>query len=642
MNDKLKEIWGQYLREWLKSADYTHDLLAEKVLVKVEHKESDARTIRNWCNGKNIPSKRHLISLIKVLAELKTGPKTEQQLIAPAELLDWLALVGYTSQDVMGLGLDETVKKYLGQALPVRYPYPQRNLPVPYVKRAITGVLIGDLTKLASYRQPQYRVVMAHGQPGSGKTTLAVKAIQAGEIRARFRSGIIWIDGSDKNWAESAGLQIQDIHGSDRPVEMWWTWIKSNETVGLVILNDLMDRNILGEILDQAGPQVQFLITTSDSERLQPVMSGQLNEEWVRKINVGGLTIDEGTELVQELNAVPSAEDAQYLEKVMNLISRPGPLRILAAEARNVGWERAWQWIWDAYRTESPMSQKWTDFYDHAWKYLDKTNQRWLVTLAGSIPRGGDFGPVLAAIIWQISEQSAQSRLQSLELRGWLSKVDEMPTEIPQKIRQILGSPRYMFSHSVWQFVRYQDDEIETAQRHRLVQQLEQKLKQIYHPPVLVTALYFPVLLAGFIRFHVLRWRHKDSPPPFKNRQMERLEEVWKRVGLQPPSEVSLIADHQRQTATSSGRWVINLATWILIGLILMLGFMVYLWWAELTSVGFPVIGFAPFIAALLVGLVMAARGFKNLAWLTMLLLDYDNAPPEWELGVIGRRLGPK
>jgi hypothetical protein len=24
------------------------------------------------------------------------------------------------------------------------------------------------------------------------------------------------------------------------------------------------------------------------------------------------------------------------------------------------------------------------------------------------------------------------------------------------------------------------------------------------------------------------------------------------------------------------------------------------------------------------------------------LLLDYDNAPPEWELGVIGRRLGPK
>jgi hypothetical protein len=293
-------ILGNQLTIWRIGVIINQKGLAKDLVSPMKEKYS-SRAIRSWETGEKIPPISTIGQLVVFLYDQKVkeeGPdgqiETRKLWSEPGQVLDWVALVGYSRQDLLALPLDETVKKWLeGATGPIqRWLHP--SLPKADVKQVEVEPLVKTLKSMADYRRPEKRLTVLYGPPGSGTSTLAAAVLAHPAIQSYFRSGGQFLTEASIRWLEQAGETPPPDRASQllRPVSAWWDWLEDDATVGLVVIDNLTDTKLLSRLLSHAGAQLRFLVTTADSQVVTP-RNTSLESDQIHYMPVGDLNPDE-------------------------------------------------------------------------------------------------------------------------------------------------------------------------------------------------------------------------------------------------------------------------------------------------------------------------------------------------------------
>lgn len=199
---------------------------------------------------------------------------------------------------------------------------------------------------LCGYRRPRWRAVILHGIAGTGKTAMARALADDTRVQRAFRDGVAWVDGTRDPEEEvlrlCLGFRLEREPG-ERWVECWRRWAGADERRLLVVVDgaDVADR--LPAVIAGLGSQVVLLVTTREEFETRAEVERWVPAETVRHVEVGGLTSEEGSQLVA---AVMGRQlDAEEFELVELIGQRVGwhveRLRRAAIRVREKGWQQA-------------------------------------------------------------------------------------------------------------------------------------------------------------------------------------------------------------------------------------------------------------------------------------------------------------
>jgi hypothetical protein len=444
---ELQQAWLQHLIHWLQAAGY------EKKKEWAEQLRIPVRTLSSWQQAEASPNELSLQRVLAGLYFLRDEYSGEHHRPAADEILDWLALLGQTSEQILDWVDDQQIRDWLQSGLADQVPWPNPTLPSAYVEREITNQLVTTLTGLKAYRRPVCRVLVLYGATGSGKTTLAAAVMRSRVVQGHFRSGGLWL--TEQNLQR--GVEPEQIGTEASPPRWWRQWLKAEATVGLLIVDDVTHSPAIDLLLRDLGTQIRLVITTQDQDTVRPSISGRLSSNEVLCLSIDKLTRPEGEQLVTyQTGKTVSAQERRYLAWVIREIGYPGPLHLLADEAQTVGWSQVWQWLQQEPEQETPLTSHWESLLRRAWQRLQIIEQIWLIRLVQGLPRGGSFGQAYAAIVWGETPDVAYNRLQILTRRGWLEVIDEVESGTPPQIAAALGRQRYRLLRPGLTFIRQQ------------------------------------------------------------------------------------------------------------------------------------------------------------------------------------------
>jgi hypothetical protein len=195
----------------------------------------------------------------------------------------------------------------------------------------------------AGYRRARWRSIVLYGLAGCGKTTVARSLAEDDKIRAAFREGVIWIDGTHQQDTEierickALGLQLQP---GERWDECWRRWARSRTRRFLLVLDDVADAATIRTWVSELGTQVVALVTTRRAWMSQTEITRWMPFDTVSMVRVGGLPPDEGKRIVEaELGRDLKDEEWPVIQEVGEELGwHAGALALTAYEGRAVGW----------------------------------------------------------------------------------------------------------------------------------------------------------------------------------------------------------------------------------------------------------------------------------------------------------------
>jgi hypothetical protein len=177
---------------------------------------------------------------------------------------------------------------------------------VIHVTRVIEQKLAAALMALSGYRRARWRALIFYGLAGSGKTVLAQTLADDAQVQRAFRDGILWADGSRDPVEEverlCLALGLERLPG-ERPVETWQRWAGAPERRLLLIVDDAQTGETLRPLVAGLGPQVVVLATTQQGFEVRAEVERWLPTDQVLALAVGGLTPEEGRQLVEAVVA---------------------------------------------------------------------------------------------------------------------------------------------------------------------------------------------------------------------------------------------------------------------------------------------------------------------------------------------------
>lgn len=549
----LLKAWGEQLERWCIAAGWPQQTVAYRTDVS-------ERTVRDWMTGRAAPRTEKLAALIVALYDAKQVEFVPMGLESnslngrnghiwqqPQEVFDWLALLGLDEAVVIGLNTNASVKKWLSTALTNALPWSSIPLPTMYVEREAGQEMVTALCKRRSYRKPYHRVVVLHGPPGSGKSTLAAAVMGNTSIRSFFRSGGQWLPNEDMKWLMVNGPHLLVAEVANNPWDRWWKWLTDETTVGLVVVDDLNDPDLFTELLRRAGPQIQFIITTQNRDKAQAGL-GHLATNEVLHLPIGGFSQTQAESFLSQLWERPlDEEDYQYLSRVLIHLNRPEPLRLLAGEVAEVGWEEVWQWLFEGQDQETPLADHWQRLLSKAWTRCEQTERIWLGQIAAAVQHGSTFGCSFAALVWSKESPGAERRLFLLERRGWIEQVDEITPKSVPHLAILLGNKRYRLLRESWTFIQKQSS-IKVGLKDRLKWAGQLTLQWQKQMDVswqqLGSSMWKRLKNLG-------RSLDKEGGHKYADHRLERwFIQNWIQHGVWPPEELWLVYE-----ASTRGRW---------------------------------------------------------------------------------------
>jgi hypothetical protein len=206
--------------------------------------------------------------------------------------------------------------------------------------------LFDQLVALCGYRQARWRALILQGVAGVGKTAIAQALADNDNIKRTFRDGIAWIDGSQDLNEEvlrlCLGFMLEHEPG-ERWVECWRRWAGAAERRLLLIVDGATTAESLPPIIAGLGSQVVLLVTTREGFEVRAEIERWVPMEAVRQVEVGGLSPEEGRQLVAAvMGRELRDEEFELAEQVGQRLGwHVEGLRRTSVRIRVVGWQPA-------------------------------------------------------------------------------------------------------------------------------------------------------------------------------------------------------------------------------------------------------------------------------------------------------------
>lgn len=188
--------------------------------------------------------------------------------------------------------------------------------------------------------------MILYGVAQAGKTAITRALADDEGVRRAFRDGIAWVDGSQDPQEEvqrlCLGFGLERELG-ERWVECWRRWVGADERRLLLVVDGADVAESLPAVIAGLGSQVVLLVTTREEFEARAEVERWVPAEAVRQVEVGGLSPEEGRQLVA---AVMGRQlDAEEFEAVQLIGQRVDwhveRLRRIAIKARENGWQQA-------------------------------------------------------------------------------------------------------------------------------------------------------------------------------------------------------------------------------------------------------------------------------------------------------------
>lgn len=215
-----------------------------------------------------------------------------------------------------------------------------------HVSRDVERGLAASITALRSYRQARWRAVILYGMAQAGKTAITRALADDEGVRRAFRDGIAWVDGSQDSNEEVMRLCLRfglEREPGERWVECWRRWAGVDERRLLLVVDGADVAEKLPTIIAGLGSQVVLLVTTREEVEARTEVERWVPAEAVRQAEVGGLTSEEGRQLVAAvMGRQPDAEEFEAVELIGQRVGwHVERLRRAAIKAREKGWQQA-------------------------------------------------------------------------------------------------------------------------------------------------------------------------------------------------------------------------------------------------------------------------------------------------------------
>jgi len=237
------------------------------------------RSLARWAAGDRTPDLENVAKTLFYLYDVGCFNDL-------AQTADLAWLMGLTADSVRELAqrvfiaeIDAKVREFLGWLQPIEPAEGTEglsqafrpNLPAYYVPTSLARQVKGALLAPRAYRLPLRQVIVLHGGPGVGKTTMAACLLRDEQLRQFFRDGSLFIPLASKDdrqqalWrvCQQAGLPVGEQATKASLQQTFQQWATEDSRLTLLVLDDPQQAEDLAPLL-AVGPQVRILITYQD------------------------------------------------------------------------------------------------------------------------------------------------------------------------------------------------------------------------------------------------------------------------------------------------------------------------------------------------------------------------------------------
>jgi hypothetical protein len=451
----------------------------------------------------------------------------------------------------------ETTALHTSSTLQVRNPLPP--LPVHYIPTDLAN-RVAEALIVSGLDSRGYRIVILHGNPGAGKTTIAT-AVAGSETVNRHFAKILWWSFEERQDSgtalrgicHQAGIEVQPQEDTPHLRAQFEGWVQEQERPVLLVVDDVQVAEELTPLL-VAGDQIGLLITTPNRSIVEQVITEKmpLETNTVFRWSVCGLTRDEGLALLDALQADTfplSQEEREARDRVGELVRwHPGLLHLCAAKARAMaeGQEKGWQSV-RAMVSQGNLDPSHPLFRDQLAEWvteivanLHEADHQAAMQLVTTFAGVSTFGVEAAMTVWGQSPEATRFALGELLTHSVVERVEAEPWPWQDLIEWAYkGQERYRLSPLI-RLTRSQPDETPRwYDRHGCrgalwrwkIAQRSQSLslgprKASWQTQLRIWAFLWALfMLEGW-------WNRPDLE--------ERLSGLWEGRGLLPPAEVWL------------------------------------------------------------------------------------------------------
>lgn len=434
MTKRLTWGFAKTLQFWLDETGETRKWLANKIGAKSQS------TITAWLNGESRPQPEYLVKLLNVFLM-----RLQLDMDDVLRAVDALADLEVSWQDVADVvaaasGSPHSIvdKAFMtwwlkGKPEPARRQLFIEPLLADYVERAIANEVTEAALGWAGAGRPKWRVIVLHGIPQVGKTTLAAGVAHDPRIAIAFREGVIWVNGRQAEMDSAAeaqslcqGLGLAPKKTKKDGLSTWQEWRRQAHRRFLLIVDDVSQPERLESLLRGLGPRAVVLVTTRWAREVRPL------EEWfgrprILSLEVPGFQPLEGRAFIeQRLGRRLQQQEQEVVQEIGELVNwHPLTLRWEIDPTADV---TVWRGNAALLRAGAPLCREVREVFQRYWERWGQESpvlRGHFEKLLGQMKENGRFGELYASVIWDLPREQARSRLHEIATTGLVERLQE-------------------------------------------------------------------------------------------------------------------------------------------------------------------------------------------------------------------------